>query len=267
MEEDLFEVSGTICLAGVFFGIVFYACQWGPFRRLSLQLFESNSKLSKEDLDDIAVRMANRVMGTLHNIIQVPFAFLVMRDPKVSGDRMYGATQTSRLFCCITAGYFLVDLFICMGQHHEGPLFFVHAAFAFTLYAHGSFTGFMHFYGAAFIMWEISTFFVHMRWVLLKMGKENSKMYIINGVSMIVAFFGVRVLFGNYMSFMVWGDTMGELKRPSPNGTSPTIIWIYLAANICLSLLNTYWFSLMIRKAVGLLFAKKQGTPSHQKQQ
>ena len=50
--------------------------------------------------------------------------------------------------------------------------------------------------GAAFLMWELSTPFVYMRWFLFTLGKAESKAYIINGLLMVGTFFVARNVFG-----------------------------------------------------------------------
>jgi hypothetical protein len=50
--------------------------------------------------------------------------------------------------------------------------------------------------GAAFLMWEVSTPFVYMRWFLFTLGKSQSKAYIVNGLLMVATFFVFRNIMG-----------------------------------------------------------------------
>ncbi len=34
-------------------------------------------------------------------------------------------------------------------------------------------------------MWELSTAFVHLRWLLYKLGHTKSRLYIVNGIAMV----------------------------------------------------------------------------------
>jgi hypothetical protein len=45
-------------------------------------------------------------------------------------------------------------------------------------------------------MWECSTPFVQLRWVLYKMDKTETVLYKINGVMMVLTFGIARILFG-----------------------------------------------------------------------
>ena len=56
--------------------------------------------------------------------------------------------------------------------------------------------------GAAFLMWELSTPFVYMRWFLFTLGKSDSKAYIINGLLMVGTFFVARNVFGTCESLL-----------------------------------------------------------------
>ncbi len=50
--------------------------------------------------------------------------------------------------------------------------------------------------GALFMLWELSTPFVFARWLLHALGRHESRLYIANGVAMIVVFFLCRNLLG-----------------------------------------------------------------------
>lgn len=49
---------------------------------------------------------------------------------------------------------------------------------------------------ALFVLWEISTPFVYMRWLLHTLGKSKSREYLINGFAMMGAFFLCRNVAG-----------------------------------------------------------------------
>ena len=50
----------------------------------------------------------------------------------------------------------------------NGSAFLVHAVVCATVYILSCLTGQLQFYGAAFLMWELSTPFMYARWLLLK---------------------------------------------------------------------------------------------------
>lgn len=107
--------------------------------------------------------------------------------------------------------------------------------------------------GAAFLMWELSTPFVNVRWLLAKMGRDTSRLYVANGLAMVVVFFLCRNVWGTYCSVRFFQATQAELDSPRPGGFSAGGIWGYRIANVSLNLLNLYWFTLMVRKAAAQL--------------
>ena len=54
-------------------------------------------------------------------------------------------------------------------------------------------------------MWECSTFNVHLRWLLIKLGRGSGPLFVANGITMMVVFFCCRI---------VWGYTTSVQVRP-----------------------------------------------------
>lgn len=106
-------------------------------------------------------------------------------------------------------------------------------------------------------MWELSTPFV-LRWFLCESGMKATKIYVINGVTMMVAFFVARLLLGSYFSYVFWMATQKELNAPRPDGFQAPFIYFFRLANVCLTALNCVWFSKMAKGALQLLLAKKK---------
>jgi hypothetical protein len=57
--------------------------------------------------------------------------------------------------------------------------------------------------GAGFLLWELSTPFVHLRWLLHKSGRERQRIYATNGLLMMVVFFLCRPVWGTWLSYKV----------------------------------------------------------------
>jgi hypothetical protein len=60
-----------------------------------------------------------------------------------------------------------------------------------------------HCQGAGFLLWELSTPFVHLRWLLHKSGRDGGRLYLINGLVMMAVFFLCRPLWGTWLSYKV----------------------------------------------------------------
>lgn len=99
---------------------------------------------------------------------QVPLGLLVLVDPRFhasSSTRVHFQTPLSYAMCLLSAGYFFHDLVMCAWRINlEGPLYLMHGFACHCAFAFGLHTGFIHYHGAAFLQWEISTPFVHTRY-------------------------------------------------------------------------------------------------------
>ena len=104
-------------------------------------------------------------------------------------------------------------------------------------------------------MWELSTPFVHIRWLLSAMGRSDGRLYIANGLAMVAVFFCCRNVWGTWCSVRFFQATQAELDTPRPDGFSPAGIWGYRIANVSLNALNALWFYKMATKAAKLLLA------------
>jgi hypothetical protein len=102
-------------------------------------------------------------------------------------------------------------------------------------------------------MWEMSTPFVHVRWLLSARGLSSSRLYLVNGLAMVAVFFCCRNLWGTYCSVRFFQATQAELDAPRPDGFSPAGIWGYRIANVSLNALNALWFYKMATKAAKLV--------------
>ncbi|CAD7695019.1 unnamed protein product [Ostreobium quekettii] len=244
------DAAVGIGIAGLFFLVLKAALIVGPGRRMLEAVITTNKKLVAKQVTQLVSQSASRVVGSIHNAIQIPFALYLLSDETIQSDHIYGITPLSKTCMCITAGYFLVDLIICIWKYHEeGPLYLMHAGFSFLLFAHGVLHNFNHFYGAAFLMWEVSTPFVHLRWFLHKMDLGSTRIYFYNGLLMIISFFSCRCIWGLWVSYDFWAKTASELVSPSPGGFPAIWTYIYRLANVALCVLNFYWFSKMVAKA------------------
>lgn len=127
---------------------------------------------------------------------------------------------------------------------------------------------FANFYGLNFILYELSTPFLNIHWFLDKANQTGSTLQLVNGICLISAFFGCRLVWGNYqtvqLSLDAWSawktSTSAECTRSglrydtripaSPLCSTDFPRWLimaYSAGNTVLSVLNVYWFGLMLK--------------------
>lgn len=118
-----------------------------------------------------------------------------------------------------------------------------------------------------FVLYELSTPFLNVFRFLEQLGKQSNKVYTINGICLMVSFFGARLIYGNYSSILWYIDiykasTASDAERdrfrslarvnswPSDEPSLPWwVIAAYTISNITLNTLNVIWFSKMVRRA------------------
>ncbi|RUS22129.1 TLC domain-containing protein [Endogone sp. FLAS-F59071] len=181
-------------------------------------------------------------LSMVHCITIVLGALPMLWDPDLLQDRVFGYSSWAGNVFSIACGYFLWDIFTSLRYWKEQGIGFVfHGICSFTVYIL-SFRPFLNYYGAVFLMFEMSTPFLNINWFLDKLGMTGSPAQIVNGIFLLLTFFWVRLVFGFYMSYRTYVDVSAVIDRV------PTFhCVVYGVANVVLNFLNVYWFGLMIK--------------------
>eukprot|EP01023_Acetabularia_acetabulum_P031766 TRINITY_DN29728_c0_g1_i2.p1 TRINITY_DN29728_c0_g1~~TRINITY_DN29728_c0_g1_i2.p1 ORF type:complete len:284 (+),score=27.14 TRINITY_DN29728_c0_g1_i2:42-854(+) len=245
-------------LAAITFFVLDGFLKLPPFKSYYLTQFRKNKSLKENQLDKVISQFSSRVVGAAHNIIQIPLSLYVLQEKKLWENTMHNTSTASEFLVMISCGFFLHDLVMClMRVQEDGVQFFLHGLACCTAYTFGCVTGLMHWYGAAFLMWELSTPFLHLRWILYKLGLQETKIYFWNGVLLFVSFFFARNVFGLWTS-KIWFDALiKEVTHPHEGSLKLPILIPLSAANICLNILNFFWFYKLCRVAFDV-FVKKE---------
>ncbi|KAK9838477.1 hypothetical protein WJX81_001623 [Elliptochloris bilobata] len=197
-----------------------------------------------------------RLVSLLHISFTIPLSVALLWRGDLAGDRLYAQSWLSWRMLTVSAGYFVYDVYVHL-LRFEYAAGLAHALGACVVFCVGTSLGILHCYGALFMLWELSTPFVFMRWLLHSLGRQNSKLYLANGVAMIVVFFLCRNLLGVAMSLDFWRVSGAELADPRPNGVASAFFWAYRGLNLMFNFLNTLWMYKMLRGIVKLLTAKR----------
>ncbi|KAK9804464.1 hypothetical protein WJX73_004397 [Symbiochloris irregularis] len=254
-----------VLIAGLCFGCCEVFLTQGPPRAWLKKLFKPNERLKSRV--DQTVQAANaRIIGALHVMVQVPLAIIVMLSPEMRKNRIYSTSAYSSLMTSISAGYFLFDAFICM-VHFEGLPYLLHGVFCFCAYTYAATSGFLHYYAAMFLMWEVSTPCVYVRWLLYHIDMHHTKLYVINGMLMLATFFCCRNILGTVMSINFFKDSNVELSHQQRPGDMPhAVIRGYLVVNVIMNGLNAMWFYKMAKGAVKVLARGPEGSNSQKRE-
>jgi hypothetical protein len=126
---------------------------------------------------------------------------------------------------------------------------------------------------------------LNIHWFCDKLNLTGSKIQLYNGILLLTSFFLCRIVWGSYQSYLIYSDIYTALtassSSPMPSlldntkcdgpessvstsscetGELPMwLVSIYLIGNTALSLLNFYWFKLMITTV------RKRFAPQHEK--
>lgn len=93
------------------------------------------------------------------------------------------------------------------------------------------------------------------RWFLSKLNMSDTKLYVANGLAMLVSFFMARNVMGLYMLIEFFQTSGAELRTPRVAGPAMPafMLWVYRSACLTLTGLNAHWFSKMLHGAVKVL--------------
>eukprot|EP00210_Caulerpa_lentillifera_P008653 g8252.t1 len=199
--ELLFSTTGESLLASLCFVWMFFSLSWilnQPFVLNFLHRQISRiSKLKEKQVEEIVNGVVIRVVSTVHNSVQVVLSLCALTNPVLWEDTFHGVTQLSQLATVISAGYFVWDTAASIRRITvDGIEFVIHGALSFVFCFYAMYTSNLHYYCCSVLLWEISTPFVIIRWFLYKTGMKDSKLYVYNGVLMMIVFGFCRILWG-----------------------------------------------------------------------
>lgn len=186
------------------------------------------------------------VVSQFQAVIVVPLAFLCFNDPILSANIITSYTPWTGCLGALATGYFIWDLIICTRYVKLfGVGFLMHAMCALFVFVQGFRPYVMGMMGH-FLMFEMSTPFVNLNWFVSRLPKGTFPAWFetVNGIVLMSVFFGCRLLWGNYWSYVtitsVW---LPEIRAQYPKWL-PVITTI---SNLTLIGLNFFWFSKMVR--------------------
>lgn len=129
--------------------------------------------------------------------MQVPLAVANMFDARLNNDRVAGTAPLCSFLTLLTAGYFCTEtLIICRNYKEHGIEPLIHATVCIAFFVMVAYKKRMQWFVPRVLFFECSTPLVHMRWLLASMGLADTKLYKVNGIAMMSAFFVCRVVWG-----------------------------------------------------------------------
>jgi len=218
---------------------------WGPFTPQWIR--DKVATLSKRDKRDFEVAVASSVHATV--ACAVSLTVILRPDATIGiGDvaKLYGYSPRSQFAFGVSSGFFLWDLFtVVTDPEHFDLGFLVHAVVCLTVYVLGQYPVF-HYYGPAFLLFELSTPLLNLRKALLALGQKGSPLFVRTERAFGVVFLVARILFGFPISYSFLRDVV--LLLNSDRAHNRRALQYYFVADVLMCGLNAYWLSMMVRK-------------------
>ncbi|KAJ1801166.1 hypothetical protein LPJ59_000523 [Coemansia sp. RSA 2399] len=197
-------------------------------------------RMNKVDRYKWCVRKAS----TYHAVYMITHSLVIIANTKLRNNPLHGTDQLAESTYAVTVGYFLWDI-INTYQNIDinGWQFMIHGITSFGVYVL-SFSPLLQYYGACFMMFEISTLFLNVHLALEDLKLQDFILYYINGMALVSSFFFARIVYGTALSINVWKE-LANSDLP----INPFAAWFVRVANIALLSLSYYWFSVIIMTA------------------
>jgi hypothetical protein len=209
---------------------------------ISPHIVKSYNTMSKRTQINWDIHVASQVQAVLILYLALP----LFGDETLARDTLSGYTPYAGFVCAMALGYFVWDSIMCLRYVSMfGIGFLMHGLAAGFVFLQGM-RPYVMYYAPTFLMFEASTPFLNIHWFSshLPEGTIPDWIQLINGLCLLVVFFGARIVWGLYQAWLFANDVF----RPGRLGIVPWWVPVLiLASNMLLNSLNVYWFSKMIR--------------------
>ena len=108
----------------------------------------------------------------------------------------------------------MYDVYISLARFSDnGAAFVIHATLCCAAYSYSLLSHNLNYLGSCFLMWEISTPLLYLRWLVLKLNRKGAVVAAANA-AFVLSFMGCRVIYGPSESLLptipspcmhVWG--------------------------------------------------------------
>lgn len=197
-----------------------------------------------------------RVLSNVHAVaVVVGVLPALSSDSKLWDNHVSHFDERVSFWQGILVGYFIADLIVVIMLRDTISGFGGTVAHhVFSILAFGTVLNYkcIQFWACFFTLGEISTPFINQRWFMSKCSSFG-KLYVANGIAMVVVFGAVRVFHLPWSAYAFWNDLyaveiqFGFLVR--------CCFALMLVFNISI---NVWWFSLIVKGAIKKLTAKKK---------
>ncbi|KAJ2781892.1 hypothetical protein H4R18_002598 [Coemansia javaensis] len=245
LSTGLFSAVGLPRLAmywpRVLVAVALFEAVYRLFAVVSPVLFPASwARMNKVERYKWCVRKAS----TVHAAYMVTRSLVTIADMELRGNPLHGTDPDAESAYAVAVGYFLWDMInTYTNLDMNGWGFMSHAVMSFSVYLL-SFAPLLQYYGACFMMFEVSTIFLNVHLTLEDLGLKDYIIYYINGMALVSSFFFARIVYGTLLSINVWKELAASAVPINPVAAA-----IVRLSNIGLMGLSYYWFGAIIMTA------------------
>jgi hypothetical protein len=193
--------------------------------------------------------LAVKVVSILHGLYTSYGAYMCLNsiatDTGTQNIDMFSKFEEATHYANVAAGFFIADLILCIILVEEhGMEFIIHAIAALAGSTYVSLTGIGHLYFLNLLLFEASTPFLHIRYLLLEYGYGKTIVANINNLLFLLTFAYFRLFKG----IPILTKLCYTLIVEKPLNIYAVIFFV--ASSIAMSSLNIIWFIKILRSAI-----------------
>lgn len=207
--------------------------------------------------------LSARVVGLVHALVCCPVAIIALmqawQDPAFMTEPLFNYNPYSQLAIMLSCGYFMWDVAVCI-IYGWGYAFLFHGATCACLYLMAS-NSFLHLAAPFFLLFEMSTPFLHVRWLLIQLKMTDTMLFKFVNLGFAGMFFLARLVVGLPVSWLlvikpctaaIAAGRFVELGVPAWHG------YAEVGGMAALDVLNVFWFAQMVKSATTKRDGKKK---------
>lgn len=232
---------------------VFFVVNFLLFQFLFIYLRKNSKQFQSVDAQ-IQPYVVIRLFSAIHAaIVTISSFYILYYDNNLFQNKLIYSSFEICFILNFSIGYLAFDTLIMSIYRNEFEWnFLVHHFVAIVSFHSCSNAGVFPFIALFRLTSEGSTPFLHARWILLTLNKKNSKLFVTNGLILLVSFFLVRIV----TIVPNWYLFFDSINSPAWYSIELKYKLICVVSCIPLDILNVYWFSKIISGALKF-FAKK----------
>ncbi|CDK28267.1 unnamed protein product [Kuraishia capsulata CBS 1993] len=239
LQNHIHELVSTVILYQIVFVLA----------RLYLRFL--NPSLNKTISPKTRVDFSIRIVSMFQSIVILLAIMPLFCNEHLAQHRVFAVSPYAGMVSAAAAGYFVWDSLISLAYVRLfGIGYLIHGVVSSAMFLIGA-SGYIHFYAPHFLLFELSTPFLNVRWFALKFpDRFGPRIALVNNAILILIFFFVRIAWGWYYAARLGMDFYSVRNDPRSNTLFSLTIF---SGNVVLDVLNVYWFSKMLTVAITTL--------------